>query len=439
MIRVYEGARKTGQNGGVGYDNTNDQPSGDNWAQSHSYGAAAVQRPADAAEVRELILRGEKVRALGSRHSFTDLADTSGNLVSLDRLPVDLVIDEDARTASFAPGIRYGDLATLLQARGWALHNLASLPHISVAGAVATGTHGSGDRNGTLATAVAGLEFIDGTGELVRLTRGGADFDGAVVGLGALGIVTRITLDIEPTFDVRQDLYNNVPWDAVLEHFDELTGSAYSVSLFTTWVGESIEIAWLKSRTDQPVPPEALFGAPREVTDEHMISSQPASNTTTQGGIPGPWNERLAHFKLGFTPSNGDELQTEYLVPRANVLPALAAMRSLSSKIAPLLLITELRTMAADRLWLSGAYDTDAVGIHFTWKKLPTEVGALLPEIEAALLPLGARPHWGKVFAAGASELAPQYPRFDDFRALARKYDPNGVFRNDFLTRKLGL
>jgi alditol oxidase len=423
----------------MAYSDSEDQPAGQNWAQSHSFAALAVQRPADASEVRDLILRGGPIRALGSRHSFTDLADTVGRLVSLERFAADLVVDEDARTASFSPGLRYGDLATQLQARGWALHNLASLPHISVAGAVATGTHGSGDRNGTLSTAVAAVEFLDGTGELVRLSRADEDFDGAVVSLGALGIVTRITLDIEPTFDVRQDLYNDVPWDAVLANFDAITSSAYSVSLFTDWLGETVGIAWLKSRMDAPAPPPDLYGALPQTVDQHMLPSQPAGNTTVQGGIPGPWNDRLAHFKLGFTPSNGDELQSEYLVPRRNILPALAAMRKLGPRIAPLLLITELRTMAADRLWLSGAYDTDAVGIHFTWKKLPTEVGNLLPDIEAALLPLGARPHWGKVFAAGIDEIAPLYSRLDDFRALAAKYDPEGQFRNNFLARKLGL
>jgi xylitol oxidase len=421
------------------YSDSHNQSAGQNWAQSHNFQAEMVQRPADAAEVRELILRGGPVRALGSRHSFTDLADTTGRLISLDRFADDLVIDEDARTASFSPGLRYGDLATQLQARGWALHNLASLPHISVAGAVATATHGSGDRNGNLSTAVAALEFIDGTGDLVRIDRTDADFEGAVVGLGALGIVTRITLDIEPTFEVRQDLYNDLPWDAALANLDAITSSAYSVSLFTSWIGDTIDIAWLKSRMDAPVPPSDLFGAALQTVDEHMLPGQPATNTTRQGGVPGPWNDRLAHFKLGFTPSNGDELQSEYLVPRANILPALAAMRDLGSRIEPLLLVTELRTMIADRLWLSGAYDTDAVGIHFTWKKLSTEVGNLLPDIEAALLPLGARPHWGKVFAAGIDQLAPLYPRFDDFRALAAKYDPEGVFRNSFLERKLGL
>jgi xylitol oxidase len=421
------------------YNESTNQPAGQNWAQSHSFGALTVQRPADAAEVRELVLRGGKVRALGSRHSFTDLADTTGRLISLDRFEPDLVIDEEAQTASFAPGLRYGDLASRLQERGWALHNLASLPHISVAGAVATGTHGSGDRNQNLSAAVAGVEFIDGTGAFVRLNRGDIDFDGAVVSLGALGIVTRITLDIEPTFDIRQDLYHGLPWDVVLERFDEVTSSAYSVSLFHNWLGDTIGQVWLKSRVDAPVPPSDLFGAVRQTVDEHMIPGQPATNTTQQGGIPGPWNDRLAHFKLGFTPSNGDELQSEFLVPRSSIIPALTAVRELGARIAPLLLITEVRTMSADQLWLSGAYDTDAVGIHFTWKKLPTEVGELLPDIEAVLLPLGARPHWGKVFAAGVDQLAPLYPRFDDFRALVAKYDPNGLFGNNFLSRKLGL
>ncbi|MCU1599070.1 MAG: alditol oxidase [Actinomycetota bacterium] len=437
MLSVYEPVQV--QNGCMAYNDAEDRPAGTNWADSHAYVAVAVERPADASEVRELVLRGGKVRALGSRHSFTDIADTTGHLLSLERFETDLVIDEDARTASFAPGLRYGDLATELNDRGWAMHNMASLPHISIAGTVMTGTHGSGDRNGTLATEVSALEFIDGTGELVRLSRQDADFNGAVVSLGALGVVTRVTIDIEPTFDVRQDLFNNLPWDAALENFDAITSSAYSVSLFTSWLGDSIEIAWLKSRTDAAAPPTEFYGATYQSAQQHMLPGQPPSNTTTQLGVPGPWNDRLSHFKLGFTPSSGEELQTEYLVPRAKILDALRSMREIGERIAPLLQITELRTMKADDLWLSGAYGTDAVGIHFTWKKLPTEVNNLLPEIEARLLPLGARPHWGKVFRAGVDQVAPLYPRVDDFRALVQKYDPNGLFRNDFLARKLGL
>ena len=412
---------------------------GSNWAGIYDYRAATLLRPTDAREVAEIVARATKVRALGSRHSFSDLADTSGELVSIDRFAPDIIVNADAQTVSFSAGLRYGDLATVLQARGWAIHNLASLPHISVAGAVATGTHGSGDRNGTLSAAVADLEFIDGTGALVRLGRSDPDFDGAVVSIGALGIVTRITLDIEPTFDVRQDLYNGISWDTALENFDAITSSAYSVSLFTDWTDRGISIAWLKSRMDAAAPPIELFGAPVETADEHMLPDQPPSNTTQQGGVPGPWNDRLAHFKLGFTPSNGDEVQSEFLVPRGCAIEAINSLREIGDRIAPLLLVTELRTMSADNLWLSGSYQTDAVGIHFTWKKMLPEVLALLPEIEARLLPLQARPHWGKVFVAEVDRIAPLYPRFDDFLALARKYDPKGVFRNDFLSRKLGL
>ena len=412
---------------------------GSNWAGIYDYRAAGLLHPADAREVTEIVSRATKVRALGTRHTFSDLADTSGELVSIDRFQPDIVVDADAQTVSFSAGLRYGDLATVLQERGWAIHNLASLPHISVAGAVVTSTHGSGDRNGTLSTGVAALEFVDGTGNLVRLGRADPDFDGAVVSIGALGIITRITLDIEPTFDVRQDLYNRIPWDVALENFDAITSSAYSVSLFTDWTDRGISITWLKSRMDAAAPPAELFGAIAETVDEHMLPDQPPSNTTQQGGVPGPWNDRLAHFKLGFTPSNGDEVQSEFLVPRAKVIEAINSLREIGDRITPLLLVTEIRTMSADNLWLSGAYQTDAVGIHFTWKKLPTEVLAILPEIEARLLPLGARPHWGKVFTAEADRIVPLYPRFNDFRALVEKYDPKGVFHNDFLARKLGL
>lgn len=422
-----------------------EQSVGSNWSGNHDYAAHQLLYPADEHEVRECVLRGSKLRALGSRHSFNDLADTSGDLVSLERFDLGLEIDAEARTASFSAGARYGDLALELEQRGWALHNLASLPHICVAGAIATGTHGSGDRNGTLATAVSGLEFVNGKGELVSLSRGDTDFDGAVVSLGALGIVTRIRLDIEPSFQVRQNVYENLRWATALEQFDRLTSSAYSVSLFTDWVGDSIDSVWVKSRVwltsgaDAGKPPPSLLGALAAESERHMIRSMPSANTTAQRGQPGPWSERLAHFRMGFTPSSGDELQSEFLVPRSAARAAIGAVRGLGDRIAPVLHISELRTMAADTLWLSGAYETDAVGIHFTWKKLPEQVRPVLSLLEDRLLPLGARPHWGKMFLAGAEKLAPLYPRLGDFRALVARHDPAGVFRNDYLARNLGL
>jgi xylitol oxidase len=408
---------------------------GVNWARNYEYTAAGLVRPASVAEVQDAVASSPRIRALGSRHSFTDLADSPGTLLSLDLLDAPIEIDEENRSVTVGGGVLYGNLATVLQAAGWALHNLASLPHISVAGAIATGTHGSGDANGNLSSAVSALEIVTASGELLTPRRGDPDFDGAVVALGALGIVTRVTLDIQPTFDVRQDLYDDLSFAELLVNFDAITSSAYSVSLFTDWLGDSLRTVWIKSRMDAPAPPERLFGAERQSTERHMLADQPPSNVTQQGGIAGPWSDRLAHFKLGFTPSNGDELQSEYLVPRRNAIEAIEAVRSLGPRIAPLLLVTELRTMAADSLWLSGAYETDAVGVHFTWKPLGAEVRALLPEIEALLLPLGARPHWGKVFTAEVGQVESLYPRFDDFRALAARLDPQRKFGNAFLER----
>jgi len=405
----------------------------DNWAQSYTYRASSIETPTTVEAVQELVASTPKIRALGTRHSFTGLADSSGVLVNLGSLEVEPVID--GSTVVVPGGMRYGELAAWLQERGWALHNLASLPHISVAGAIATGTHGSGDSNGTLAAAVASIDLVTASGDLVTLRRGDPDFDGAVVSLGALGVVTSVALDIQPTFDVRQDLYDGLPWNDLLDNLDAVTGAAYSVSVFTNWQGESIDMLWTKSRMDAPEPAPTILGARRQAIERHMLPDQATVSTTQQGGIPGPWSDRLAHFKLEFTPSNGEELQSEYLVPRRNAAAALAAVRELKDAISPLLLITEVRTMSADTLWLSGAYETDAVGIHFTWKKLPAEVAAVLPSIEAVLLPLGARPHWGKVFTRLSAE---NYPRFDDFLELRSRFDPTGKFDNEFLQQHLG-
>jgi alditol oxidase len=412
---------------------------GMNWAGNHGYAASEVLRPRDVEEVRRIVRRGTPVRALGSRHSFNDLADTTGELVTLEDFPPEVEVDEQARVVAFQAGMRYGELAAVLQDKGWALSNLASLPHISVAGAVATGTHGSGVRNRSLAAAVAAVELVDGAGDLVTLRRGDADFDGAVVSLGAIGIVTRLTLDIEPTFDVRQDVYQGIGWPDLLDHFDQIMAGAYSVSVFTEWAGDSVGLVWLKSRAGDAAPPDQVYGAVPATADLHVIQGMPAHFTTQQRGVPGRWNERLAHFRMEFTPSSGEELQSELLVPRSRAQEAVLAVRDLADDVAPVLHVTELRTVAADTLWLSGAYDADVLGIHFTWRKMPREVARVLTRVEERLLPLGARPHWGKVFQAGVDELAPLYPRLDDFRALARRHDPKGLFRNEFLARSLGL
>lgn len=404
---------------------------GANWSGNVRYAARELHRPASVEELRRVVAASRGLRALGSRHSFSAIADTAGDLVDVTALPRTVEIDEDAQTVTVSAGTRYGELAPIIDAAGWALRNTGSLPHITLGGATATGTHGSGDGNGVLSTHVAAIEFVTVDGELARIARGDDGFDGAVVHLGALGVAVRLTLDLVPTFEVRQDVYGGLDWGTVIDRFDEITSAAYSVSLFTNWTGDDFGTVWLKSTGELP---EELFGA-RPLEREVSLAEGDAGSTTRQGGVPGPWFERLPHFRLGFTPSNGDELQTEYFVPRARAVEALGEVRGLADAIAPHLLVTELRTMTADGLWLSGASGTDAVTIHFTWRNRPAEVAAILPRIEERILPLGARPHWGKV--AHTKEVAPLYPRIDDFRALADRFDPRGKLRNRFLDERL--
>ena len=402
---------------------------GTNWARHYEYRASVLHTPRTIEELQDVVSRTPRIRALGSRHSFHDLAD-SAELVSLEGLPPEVRIDGESETVSFSGGVRYGELAPVLAEAGWALRNLASLPHISAAGAVATGTHGSGNGNGTLSRAVTGLDIVTASGEIVTISPADADFDGAVVSLGSLGVVSRITLDIEPTFEVRQDVYEGLTWTNLLENLDAIMARAYSVSVFTQWQGEDVGRVWLKSVTGERRPPQTLYGATPALGARHPIHGMSTEATTQQSGVPGPWLDRLPHFRMDHTPSVGNELQTEYIVPRAHGVDAVAAIRGLSDRITPHLHISELRSMAADSLWLSGAYDTDALAIHFTWKNEPDAVLPLLELIEETLAPFAARPHWGKLFHAVDRS---SYPRLADFVALADRMDPAGKFRNDFV------
>ena len=412
---------------------------GTNWSANHAYRAQRLEAPSSVEEVQQLVSGATAVRALGTRHSFNPIADSADLLLSTSNLDFAPHIQEHERLVTVGAGIRYGELASELQKNGWALSNLASLPHISVGGAIATGTHGSGNKVGSLAASVAALEIVTASGDILQLRRGDADFDGAGVSLGALGIVTRVALDIQPTFDIEQTVFEGLPFDAAISNFDAITGAAYSVSLFTTWQNpDVINQVWLKRRaeTDAAAPAD-LFGAVPAPADRHPLPGISAVNCTAQMGVPGAWLDRLPHFRLDFTPSNGEELQSEFLVPRKHATAALAAVRELAGTISPLLQVCEVRTIAADSLWLSSAFETDAVGLHFTWFRKQPEVEAILPELEAGLAPFDARPHWGKVFTGDRASLERVYPRLDDFRALAARLDPNRVFVNEFLAEKV--
>jgi alditol oxidase len=409
-----------------------------NWAGNYEYTAARLHEPKTVQEVRDLVKRSKNIRALGTRHSFNHIADSAGELVSLRHLDRVISLDRERLTVTVEGGIRYGQLCQYLHHAGFALHNLASLPHISVAGACATATHGSGNTNGNLAIAVSEMQLVTADGVVTVLSSelDGDRFMGMVVGLGGFGIVTELTLDILPSFDMQQNVYENLPFAELGSHFDEITSSGYSVSLFTDWIKEKVDQVWLKRRV---IPGEKLetesewFGASPAARNMHPIAHISAENCTEQMGVPGPWYERLPHFRMDHTPSSGEELQSEYFIPRRHAFQALLAIHAIRERVASLLQISEIRTIAADKFWMSPCYEQDSVAIHFTWKKDETAVRELLPIIEEELSPYDVRPHWGKLFTMSPSSLMSRYERLDDFRQLLLKYDPQGKFRNSFL------
>jgi xylitol oxidase len=413
-----------------------------NWAGNLEYGTDRLYSAESLEQTRQFVKDQSHLKVLGTRHCFNNIADSTDQFLSLQPLDKEIALDRQARKITVESGIRYGQLCPHLDEQGFALHNLASLPHISIAGACSTGTHGSGVGNGNLSTAVSELEFVLASGEVVKLSRqrDGDTFRGAVVGLGALGVITKVTLDVQPRYTMRQYVYENLPLKEMKDHFDAIVSSAYSVSLFTDWQKQRINEVWLKSRVEDGKSadaPEEFYGARHATKNLHPIAELSAENCTEQMGVPGPWYERLPHFRFGFTPSAGKELQTEYFVPRQHAVDAILAVGTLRDQVSPHLMISEIRTIAADDLWMSPAHRRDSVAIHFTWKPEWPAVRALLPLIEKELGPFQPRPHWGKLFTISPAQLHSSYEKLADFVELCRRYDPRGKFRNEFLNRNI--
>lgn len=412
-----------------------------NWAGNYTYKAQNLHQPNTVEEVQALVKKLNQQKALGSCHCFNDIADSPLDQISTLNLNKVVSLDEKAMTVTVEGGSKYGQFSPELDKKGYALHNLASLPHISVAGACATATHGSGMKNGNLASAASAIEMVTGTGDIITLSRekDGDKFNGAVVGLGALGIITKVTLDVQKSFQVRQDLFQDLPLQQLKEHFEEIMSSGYSVSLFTDWQNGIISQVWVKRKVeaDTKAMGADFFGAKAATKNLHPITALSAENCTDQMGVAGPWYERLPHFKMGFTPSSGEELQSEFFVPRQNAVDAILALEKKRDQITPQLMITEIRAIAADNLWMSPCYKQDCIAIHFTWKQHIPEVMQLLPMIEAELAPFNYRPHWGKLFTIAPALLHSRYERLPDFLNLVKEYDPKGKFKNDYLNKNI--
>lgn len=413
-----------------------------NWAGNLEYGTDNVFYPKTVREVQQLIKKINKLKPLGTRHCFNTIADSRFNLISTRDLNTVIALDAAAKTVTVEGGIKYGELAPYLHEKGFALHNLASLPHISVAGSITTATHGSGVGNGNLAAAVNAVEIVKADGNIVNISkeRDGENFYGTVVGLGALGVITKVTLDIVPTFMMRQYVYEKLPVDQLKENFDKIMSAGYSVSLFTDWQGDTINEVWIKQMENDSTEFSKMttfYGAIAATKNMHPIAELSAENCTEQMGMPGPWYERLPHFKMGFTPSSGKELQAEYFVPYHSAVEAMLAVKTLSDKIGPHLFISEIRTIAADQFWMSPCRNQASVAIHFTWKQEWDEVGKLLPQIEKLLEPFDVRPHWGKLFTLSPKTLTSRYEKLNDYKKLVSSFDPKGKFINDFLKTNL--
>jgi len=412
-----------------------------NWSGNYTYSTDRLHQPQTVEEVQQVVTHCPKLRALGSRHSFNGIADSTENQVSVSHLN-QITLNPASHTVTVGGGVTYSQLAPYLDSHGYALHNLASLPQITVAGAIATATHGSGSKNGNLATAVSALEVVTADGSVLSLSRerDGDRFAGAVVHLGALGVVTKVTLDVQPTYQVAQVVYENLSIDQLQHHLDEIFASGYSVSLFTDWQNHRINQVWVKRRVEAghavQFAPE-LLGAKAATKRLHPIGGHSAESCTEQLGIPGPWYDRLPHFRINFTPSSGAELQTEYLIPREHGYEAILAVEKLRDQITPHLFISEVRTIEQDHLWMSTAYQRPSMGLHFTWKPEWPAVKNLLPTIEAKLAPFEPRPHWGKLFTLEAPRIRPRYSQISQFEGLAAHYDAHGKFRNRFLETKL--
>lgn len=412
-----------------------------NWAGNLTFSTKNVHYPTSVEEIQELVTRLPSIRALGSRHSFSTIADSKQHLVATEALNQIVSLDKEAKTLTVEAGVRYGDICEYIHDRGFALHNLASLPHISIAGSGATSTHGSGVNHGGLATAVRAIEIVNANGDIINLSRESnlEMFTGAVVNLGALGIVTKVTLDLLPTFNMSQVVYRNMPMAALASDFESIMSIGYSVSLFTDWRNKNVNQVWIKSRSDASTiePGKEFYGAALADREMHPVDDHPSESCTEQGGVDGPWHARLPHFKMGFTPSSGDELQAEFIIPFENGYEGMMIVEKMNEEISPHLLVSEIRTIAPDDFWMSPFYKKPCVAIHFTWKPHGDAVYALLPKIEEVLSPFGVRPHWGKLTTIQPSVLQSRIEKLSDFKELMNEFDPKGKFRNDYINTYL--
>jgi xylitol oxidase len=425
-----------------------------NWGGNFRFSTTDIRFPRSLDEVVDAVKEGapkstpggvgppvKHLRALGSRHSFSKIADTAEMLVSLSAMNRILAVNPgsatEAPTITVEGGAIYTDVTPFVEFIGAAFHNQLTLSEVSVAGSINTGAHGTGITNGILATQVRSVELVLANGTVTTLRKGvDAAFPAAVVGLGAFGVVTKVELEMQASYQMTQHVFLNLPFTTLTDQFDTIMSSAYTVQAWTDWSDPTnFNQVWVGDRDDDAADfstAPAFYGATRAPAQVTPVAALPPTYVVPQG-VAGPWNERLVCYRLGLSGFNGDEIQSEYILPITNAKAALEAIAALATQIAPLCYVSVVRTIAADDFWLSPAYGRDSVAIHFTWKPQLDAVVALLPTIESALAGLDAVPHWGKFFTMAPSVFLQRYDKLAEWKATAAAYDPSGRFRNAFL------
>ncbi len=408
-----------------------------NWAGNIEYFPTDFHQPSSTEEVQDLVSRATSVKVIGTRHSFNHIGSPTEVFISSRNLSRVVSIDRIEGSVWVQAGITYGELSLVLDSEGLALKNMASLPHISVGGAIATATHGSGFQNQCLSSQALALKFVLADGSLLEVDKH-ADpelFQACVVHLGAIGALVEVKLALVPRFEIAQSVFLNVKFESAVNQLMEILSLGYSVSLFTQWKGDCLDQIWVKRLPSEPSPDRFLngIGASKAQQKVHPILDVDPVNCTDQLDIPGPSFDRLPHFKFDFTPSHGEELQSEYLIPQPYAQDALRALHAHQSAFDKHLLISEIRTIAADSALMSPFCAVDAMGIHFTWKKDWHSVKAILPLVESVLSQYQPKPHWGKLWAMKPKQVAQSYPGLSEFKKTIQKYDPNKKFQNPFL------
>jgi FAD-linked oxidoreductase len=431
-----------------------------NWAGNQAMAPAVVERPASTEQVTDVVSRataaGRRVKAIGSGHSFTGIGLTDGVLLDLSRLSGVLAVDRDAHRVTVGAGTTLRRLNADLAALGLGLTNMGDVDRQTAAGAISTGTHGTGRSSGAIATQVVALELVLADGSVVTCSPSSHSglFSAARVALGALGVLTAVTLQAEPAFLLRA-VERPRPLEEVLDGFDDFV-AAHDHAEFFWFPHTDVALTKANDRVDGPAAP---LPRPRALLEDEVLGNGVFGAVCRLGAArPAlvPRLNRVAARTMGertytapapdvFTsPRRVRFREMEYAVPRADLVPVVRELRGLPERERLRVSFpVEVRVAPADDVPLSTASgrDTAYVAVHVYAGEAAPRAGGLDPWLataERVVDAVGGRPHWGKLHSQDASTLRPRYPGFDAFLALRDRLDPAGAFSNAYLDRVLG-